>query len=476
METAAPAPARRRRGLRRALWLLAGFSLGLPLLVFGLGNLWLASDWGRGCLAARITAATTLEASIGGASWSPWNGATLRDLRIEQPTVLRAAVGSPLLEVAILRARPAWLASLRGRLTLAELDLQKPRIVLPVQLLTHFARDQTPAAEEPAPDSEPEPETQPAPEPQEPPLAALPPPAPPDAAPGAIVTPAPLPADPRPTTWLRIRDGSFKLVTATMAGALIEVPGINGDLPIAGGPAGADIAIGRLEILGQALLPPLQAPLIWQEPVLKIGPVSTGQDGMNLNFAARIARAGGLPLQVELQIPEQAFPGLDVAGGRAEAGQIAADFRFRGLLLAPTTWESDFITRASDINLALQGQPTHFGIGGCLAVLRRGVISCVDARLIGDDLSFLANGTILHDGRAAAVLRIVSAPETATNLSRRLLPGIDDAPAFTELSTPQRVALDLEAFGRLGELDLRFGREGAVVGFQDALTPPTRSP
>jgi len=471
MDTAAPACARQRRGLRRALWLLACLCIGLPLLALAIGNLWLGSSSGRSWLAARITAATTLDSSIGGASWSPWNGAILRDVRIEQPAILRDAVGWPLAEIATLRARPAWLASLRGRLTLAEIELENPRIVLPVQLLSHFVQSPPPAVE-PPPDPQPEPAIQPAPSP-EPPAAAPPLPTEPGPPPeAAAASPAP---DRRPTSWIRVRKGSFRLVFAGMETALIEVPDIRGDFPIAGGPATALLGTGPLEIFGQNGHARLQAPLTWQEPMLTFGPVETEEGGLKLKLAAGIVRASGLPLHVEINLPEQAPPALALAGGRGRAGRLSADFRFRGLLLSPATWESDFVTRASDCSLELGSQQSHFGLGGCLAVLRRGVVSCVDARLIGDELSFLANGTVLPDGRAAAVLRVVAAPETALSMSSRLFPGIRNAPSFTELGTPQRVAIDLEAFGTLGDLSLRFGRDGPVMEFQDALSQPAAS-
>jgi len=473
METAAPAPARQRRGLRRAAWLLACLCIGLPLLGFGLGNAWLGSTSGRGWLAARITAATTLESSIGGASWSPWKGATLRNVRIEQPAALRDATGWPLAEIATLRARPAWLACLRGRLTIAEIELRNPRIVLPVQLLSHFAQSPPETLGNP-PSPQPEPATRPEPEPPQPPVAA--PAAPTQVnAPPAPSAAGPAVVDRRPTSWIRIRDGSFKLVFAGMETALIEMPEISGDFPIAGGPATARLHTGRMEILGQAALQPLQAPLTWQEPMLGFGPVETDEGDLKIKLAARIARTSGLPLHLEINLPEQVPPTLNIAGGRAGSQRLAADLRFRGLLLSPTTWEADFITRASEVGVMLDGQPSHFGLGGCLAVMRRGVVSCVDARLIGDELSFLANGSILPDGRAAAVLRVVAAPDTALKISSKLFPGIRSAPSFTALSTPQRVAIDLEAFGTLGDLSLRFGHEGPLMEFQDALNQPAAS-
>jgi len=87
-------------------------------------------------------------------------------------------------------------------------------------------------------------------------------------------------------------------------------------------------------------------------------------------------------------------------------------------------------------------------------------------RIIGDNLAFLGNATLLADGRLAAAIRMVAPPETATTISQYAFPNSQPPPPLTPLATPQRAALDLEAFGIIGRLSLRLGRDGPVISDQ----------
>jgi hypothetical protein len=92
-------------------------------------------------------------------------------------------------------------------------------------------------------------------------------------------------------------------------------------------------------------------------------------------------------------------------------------------------------------------------------------------RLIGDDLSILANAAVIAGGRAAAAIRFVAHPGTLVHLAQRLQPDLN--PPLTPLSTPQRAALDLRAFGSLDNLTLEVGPNGPRIGLPNLLTPPT---
>ncbi|RYD29468.1 MAG: hypothetical protein EOP86_21680 [Verrucomicrobiaceae bacterium] len=91
-------------------------------------------------------------------------------------------------------------------------------------------------------------------------------------------------------------------------------------------------------------------------------------------------------------------------------------------------------------------------------------MSCVDARIVGDQLSLLGNATILSDGTAAGVLRIVAPPETTVSMVNRFFPGLQAPPAYSSMSTPQRVALDVEASGSIGDIRIRLGKNGPLAG------------
>jgi hypothetical protein len=476
MDPAAPADKTRRRGWCRFLWRLALISVALTLLAFALSNLWLSSSWGRKWIGARISRALTLDTSIGGASWSPWNGGTLRQIRIEQPHTLRTKIDEPLAELTSIRVRPVWRALVRGRIVIDELEVNRPALVIPVQLLPHLATAPTPPiAATPPPAAvpakpiisgpDPRPAADPAlsPKPRPVPIAAQPRSNPPGSA---------HVSDRRPTSWVRITQGSIHLMWAGRQTPLARIGEIDGNLPISGGPASSRLRLAPIEIGGQPGAQSIEAPLSWRDPVLQVGPIVIEEGGLRINASATVARAGGILINADLQIPDQPLPETTFAGGTALAESVTADVNFRGPLNSPASWKCDLMARATQISISRNGKQADFSIGGIMAVLRGGTFSCIDARLVGDSLSLLGNGTILADGRAAAVLRLVASPESAANITSGLFPGSHGDLPSTELGTSQRVAVDLEAFGTLDRLFLQIGKSGPVMDLKDALTPP----
>jgi hypothetical protein len=102
------------------------------------------------------------------------------------------------------------------------------------------------------------------------------------------------------------------------------------------------------------------------------------------------------------------------------------------------------------IDAVFAGNKASFNQGQALIVFQQGILRCIDARLVGDDLSLLGNGMALGDGRFAGHLRIVAAPESLAAIAKRIQ---NDSPLqLTPLSTPQRAALDMRAFGFPGRV------------------------
>jgi hypothetical protein len=184
-------------------------------------------------------------------------------------------------------------------------------------------------------------------------------------------------------------------------------------------------------------------------------------------FAAKIARFSNFPVQFEVQLPRQPLGEISLPFNlKAHAESIAANARFRGLLLSPATWQGDLVADAVSPTLHAGDNEAKFDRGSTVTVLRGGILSCADARLIGDALSLLGNATILADGRLAGAGRLVAPPETVTSITGKLFPNITAGPSLTPLATPQRVAFDVEAFGNISQVFLRLGKEGPVVQFK----------
>ena len=446
-----------RRAIRRAL-------IALPLAAWLVANLWLECPPGRHRIAAGIQRATGLETRIGGASFTPWSGISLYQVVLLQPAPLRAAVSQPFARIAAIRLAPVWRSWIHGKPAMRIWQIDAPQLVVPLEVLADFARSAAPAAT------------------AGPPLAAANPP--PTVTPATPATgqpagqpagpAAPIPTAPQapavslpPTVWLQLIDASVTLMSASSGRKMLEVSDLGAAIPYDGKPAQATLHAGSLAVANEPALTDIRACLDWQAPVLSIKPLTTEACGLKFIIAAKVAMLNGIPLQFEAMVPNQPLASLLLPGdGHAEAASIAASARFRGLLLAPGSWLGEFVAETTSVSARIAGHDARFDRGNALAVLRGGTLSCLDARLIGDDLSLLGNATVLADGQTAAVLRLVAPPETLSAITIHALPNSQQPPAFTPLATPQRAALDLELSGQIGHLSLRLGRDGPVVSDQ----------
>jgi hypothetical protein len=247
---------------------------------------------------------------------------------------------------------------------------------------------------------------------------------------------------------------------------LIEISKITGSIPIAGDPAQAALKIDSVSAFGNKLVRSLAAQLDWTYPLLSLKPLETEIGGYKFVLAGRIASFSGLPIQIDAGFPRQSLATVSLPfDGQASAEALAATGRFRGLLLAPGTWQGDLVAESVAPSIRVAGRENKFDRGSAITVLRGGAISCVDARLIGDELSLLGNATLLADGRAAGAARLVATPESATAIVKGIFP-IVAAPSLTPLATPQRAAFDLEAFGNISQLFLRLGKDGPIVNLK----------
>ena len=123
-ESPAPRPPRRGKLLKWvACLLLAVVVLGLPLL-----NLCLATPLGRGLVAKKVSAAMRLPVTVGSASYTPWGGVRLKDVRVEQVDEAKAIVTDPFFAAssfeAALRLSSLW----RGEVVIDRFICDAPSI------------------------------------------------------------------------------------------------------------------------------------------------------------------------------------------------------------------------------------------------------------------------------------------------------------------------------------------------------------
>lgn len=455
MEEGSPKRAK-RRGIRRWIWATPVILLVLALAAV---NLWLSSNFGCAWMARKIQERTRLEASVGGATFLPWNGLQIYEVRLLQPPPLRKGVGEPLMKIQRIGLSPVWKAWLRGKLELNSITLDQPHWVVPVELLAEIAKSRAP--------SQPAPPLQVAVPQPTPPAADSPPPVAAPVTPAAPVPPAePPPVSTAPTAWIHVKDASFTLLSASNKKLWFQTSGIRGSIPVAGGNAESVLEIGTIRIADRELVRDFRPVLQWRAPFLAVKPMEgklSDWGEFQYQLAAQIGLVQGLPLQIEMRLPEQAPGDFKLPEAyEAKAAKMAASARFRGLLLAPQSWQGDFVAEAKEPAGKVGGQQAAFDRGSAIVVLRGGLLSCVDARLIGDELSFLGNATVLADGRIAAALRMVAPPANVEGIVNRIFQNQSGIP-LTPLSTPQRSAFDLQAFGNLQQIYLQIGKEGPVM-------------
>jgi hypothetical protein len=424
-----------------------------PPVAFGISNLFLMSPKGRSFVAARIQRVIRFETSVQGSTWSPWNGFTVYGLLIQQPAPLGKAISAPMLSAESIRIHPEWRALLDKRLVIRGVEIRKPDLAVAIELLSQIpSAPVEPAVAAQQPDlavveqpsgaipAAPQPQIQPAPE-ADPALAAKPEHAPPIAP--VVVT--------DPTVWVTFTDARLSIVSAMSKGPLYRIPSINGGLPVGGRSAGSELVLDGISVFGNAIPGAVKIPVKWQAPLLSLGVIDAGVSGIECKIEAKIGLTPGLPFLIGGVIPKQ--DGKEVAVSetlRAKLGSIAGQGSFQGYALAPGSWQGQCIIQTLSVDAEFAGNKTFFGHGQGLLVFQQGTLRCLDARLIGEDISLLGNGMALSDGRFATNLRVVAAPESLAAISRRIQPD-PSPPQLTPLSTPQRAALDMRAFGFPGK-------------------------
>lgn len=445
-----------RRSLRKRCLVLLGLAFLSPLVAFGISNLFLLSPKGRNFIAGKIGSRLHLETSVQGATWSFWNGITVYGLRMEQPGLLREAIARPLLAVQSVQIHPDWPALLRKRLVLKGVDIVKPEIHIPLELLSQIPhQEEMPAlaAARPTPAAAP-PAAKPLPEA----IALNPAPNPPAAATGPSVLekpPAPeaaAPEDKTPNVWINVRDGRLGVVSLMSGSPLFEASGINGSVPISGKPAKSNISVFRLKGLGEQAPGKIELPLEWTAPVISTKIMDGEMFGIDFKVGGHVGLVKGIPFRIDASAPEQNDRKIRSSGKTiASLGKIAFQGRTEGYLQAPASWQGKWIARTAAVDVNIGDRKNRFDRGQAMVMFQKGALRCLDARLSSEEATIIGNGAILSDGRIAANARIVASPETLASISS-LIRRDPNSTHLTPLSTPQRAALDLQIFGYPGNM------------------------
>ena len=449
-----------RHGKRKVGLVLLGLAILTPALAFGISNLFLVSPKGKAFLASRIERKLHLETNVQGASWSPWNGITIYGLRVEQPEQLKKAFTKPLLSVQSIRLHPDWLALVKRRLELKGIEVVKPDLTLPIELLSQIPRkDVDPALVAKPPDlaSVNSANKQPQELKNPPEETGQQPPVPPTIAgieegstEARIESVSELLP---PTVWFNLIDARLRIVSLMRPAPLWEAIGINGSVPLAGKPSRSEISATRVSFLENPASGLTSIPLKWNSPVLALGSIKGEMFGLDFELGGHVGFTPGIPFRFDALVPEQTDSELRIDGQiEGKLGKVTARGRSQGHLLSPASWQGQGAVHVTAVDAEIPGQQkTRFDHGQALLLFQNGVLRCTDARLISEQASIIGNAMMLSDGRMAGIARLIAAPESLLAISKFTQPD-SKAPHLTPLSTPQRAALDLQVFGRPGKL------------------------
>ena len=121
-----PKAPRWRRNARWALILLVGGSV-LALLLL---NLFLATPIGKGLVAKKLSGAMRMPVKVGSATYTPWGGVRLKDIRVEQVAAARAIVPDPFFEAAAFEVDVRLFSLLGEEVVVDRLVCRSPKVSL----------------------------------------------------------------------------------------------------------------------------------------------------------------------------------------------------------------------------------------------------------------------------------------------------------------------------------------------------------
>ena len=456
----------------------------LLLLLFAGSNLLLSTKPGQDFLQKNLNQRTPgVTWEVAGASWSPWNGITVKKLTaafadaqdIEPPL-------PPLLELQEIEIKPYWGQLLRGKKLFREVILDEPQLNIPVELMV-VAKPIKPSPP-PAPKATP-------PQPDPPKQA----PKPPQKKPAQTPKP-PQPKKPEPQAldekrfWVRLRNAKIRLYSMKL-GQDIELHDFNANLPLGGPPTKGSLSWQKITLGAHQLVGSTTLPIEWKSPTWTLAnqdlpvtlPQLTDPSFASIPFQMRVGgrfspRRTSRDFRFQAALPPQPLPDYLLhreSRFHLRAKSASSIFSAQGSLINPNTWRFDSRAALNQIEVfsELRGQHFFFETARVETDLRNATLFVPTFAIRSEQLSLLGNGQLHFGGYLLGVLRIVSAPEIAEKLTRVAI-GSNLTGGWTPrwlfpLETPDRLYRDLHFEGFLPDAQVNTGRKGEYILLSDVL-------
>ncbi|MBK1856092.1 hypothetical protein JO972_14060 [Verrucomicrobiaceae bacterium 5K15] len=451
------APLRRRRFFKIGYWLLL-----LTLIGYAASNLWLSSPWGTAMAERKLKERTGMDWAVDSMSWSPWNGFTVKGASMLQPDALREKLDQPLLEVEEIQIQPHWGPLFRGHARPREVTMQRPKVMLSVEMLAAIASQSSPQEVVQV-----QPKTEPATTPPKPTAKTPSQPSSSPKQPKPTVAKKPKSKETqttaeqaRPPAGLPIRvvvtDARVELVSLAKGIELLDVNGLDLDLPIFGEDAEGLVRIAELKVPGIERLAGIEQKVVWKRPYLEIEPQSIDLGGLKVKGLAQLNLSGMRPFLIDLSMPPQAvdqLPWLERFAADVKAEQASGRLQITGSVTHPMSWRAGMVAQASQVELKeLHGNNViRFDEVSVPAMFQQGRFRWSSVRVIGEDLSVLGNGSVsLHEG-VNSVTRLVASPELAVVLKNAMIGAgmVSRRRWWEDLDTPDRQYRDIYVRGSL---------------------------
>ncbi|MBK1834502.1 hypothetical protein [Roseibacillus ishigakijimensis] len=496
---------RKWRRLRR--WLGFGLLLGVlaALLVFLGGNWFLTSSPGRRLLARQLERRTpALRWEVAGATWSPWQGVTVRRLsaHLRSPGGGPGADLPPLLRLREMRLQPHWREVWKGRKVFHEIGVDQPELNLPLEYLVVVQPSTTASADSgdlasssaserdaredgEARENEPSVVREAGGEQSAAPVAGKSGPDSGRSRSGEQTARGSGEAAARPLQredrfWLRFREARVRLYSVNSAFEL-TVDGLSGDLPLAGPDIGGRLAWQGLALGEHALLDAGSWTVEWREKQwifpnrefeLALGE-AVGEAGLSFRLGGAFApRLPGKPFRVNSALDPQSLAPVVYSqwgGLRMEAAEVAAHFSAQGRLLHPQTWQAALGASAEALAVtSSQRQQTFvFDSVRLRGRLQQAVLHFPELAFRSETFSLLGNGSLALGGSTLGVLRLVAAPDLAerfTKVAVGSLVSVGWTSSWLQpLVTPDRLYRDLHFEGVHPRVVVNTGRKGEFL-------------
>jgi hypothetical protein len=410
-----------RRVRRWALWIVC-----LPLFLLGIGNLILATSWGRGLVEKQIEDRFGLTCEIAGLSWSPWAGGQVDELEITASD--DAGSSFRVLKIDRIEIDPSWSSLVKGEKRFDRVEVVGVEVDLSLESLKSLMKSGGEAIVPVVP--------------KDPEMVGngsyqdgSSNPVDPKAEDSSSESPAIVEqADDKPAVIIVpvddfeglvvFRDVKARIYSEAVPELELRFENLSGEIPLWGQERKGKMDFEGLRIGNDGSEESLSIPIVWKDGFLQMSEPEMHVLGLRLNINAALRFSSGLPFGLQVKVPEQQidFTSLRKNAPPINIARFSSDNLLQGFLLRPALLNGSSQTQflSCVIEDPKDGSKITFDRGHSDMIVSAAGVFVNDVRLIGDEEAFLGNGFLTASGTGAATLRVIANPQRAETYGKRV--------------------------------------------------------